>query len=321
MTSVVAFALLAPALAGADDGGPLIDEASARSADAEDLGPREFLADDAPVAIEPPELPVVHEGDAPEVPAAQPDVCASAVNDPIVTPVRDVYLDGQRGACMRSELSVGLGGHALIDTPGFYGSLGGDLALTGRLVLGKAHELSAQLRVLDFAFVQNAVNKVTDAGFGPLVLGVAAGASIGTGALATLHARIELPYTRDEMDTLRTSGELGGAVTGRLARAWLVHVRLGGLGMFASSVAGTTRRFALRAGADLAWQLRRRVALHAGTDVMAGWDAGVDHVLVRTGVHWNPRGGAWRLRAGLGLPVAGGDRTNAVIDLAVVHGL
>ena len=45
--------------------------------------------------------------------------CDAAVSDPIVTPVRDVYLDAQRSACMGTALSAAVLAHALIDTPGF----------------------------------------------------------------------------------------------------------------------------------------------------------------------------------------------------------
>jgi len=250
------------------------------------------------------------------------DPCTAAVIDPVVTPVRDIDLDAQRSACMRQDVSARLLSHALIDTPGFHGVLGGDLALGGHLIIRKAHELSAQLRVVDFSFVQNAVNKVTNAGFGPLVLGAAAGNWIGAGARGAIALELELPYTRDQMDTLHVSGQLAGLVTGKLADRVILHARLGTLGMYAESVAGSTHRLAFRAGTDIAWHVRARVALMGGADISAGWSHGFDHVLLRAGVHWRmTRGGDWRLRAGLGAPVGGAERTNAVLDLAVVHGL
>jgi hypothetical protein len=247
------------------------------------------------------------------------DPCAPAVIDPIVTPVRDVDLDAQRSACLRQDISLRLLGHALIDTPGFHGVLGGDLALAGHFLARDWLELSAQLRVVDFSFVQNAVNKVTNTGFGPLVVG----AALGTGGRSPVAvvAQLELPYTRDNMDTLRTSGQLAVVVTGRLADSLLLHGRLGALGMHAESLAGSTNRLAVRAGADVAWRLRTRLALHAGADISAGWYRGFDHVLLRAGVHWQVSASDWRLRAGLGAPVGGSERTNAVLDLAVVHGL
>jgi hypothetical protein len=249
------------------------------------------------------------------------DPCADRVIDPIVTPVRDIELDAQRSACLRRELSVRILGHALIDTPGFYGSLGGNLAIGGRLALRDKLELSAQLRVGDYSFVQNAVNQATHLGVGPLVLGAAVGDWIAGSARAAIVVQAELPYTRDDMDTLHASGQLAGVVTGTLSRELFLHARLGALAMYAESVAGSQRWLALRAGVDLAWQLRTRLALQAGGEMSAGWYGGFDHVLLRAGVHWQMTRSDWRLRAGIGAPLGGSERTNAVLDLALVHGL
>jgi hypothetical protein len=249
------------------------------------------------------------------------DPCANAVVDPIVTPVRDVELDAQRAACVRQELSARVLGHALVDTPGFHGVLGGDLALGARLAFAQRFEASAQLRVVDFAFVQNAVNKVTHTGFGPLVLGAAATDWIGSGARGGVVAQLELPFTRDDMDTLHASAQLSTVLTGQLAPALVLHARLGAHGMHAESEAGSMHRLALRAGSDLAWQVRRSLVLQAGADISAGWQRGLDYVLARAGVHWQLSRSDWRLRAGLGMPFGGSERTNAILDLAVVHGL
>lgn len=248
------------------------------------------------------------------------DPCGPEVIDPINTPVRDLDLDAQRSACLRQDLSLRVLGHALIDTPGFYGTLGGNLALAGRWLATERLELGVQLRAVDYAFVQNAVNTVTHAGLGPLVVGVAAGT--GTVTRFAVVAQLELPYTRDEMDTLRVSGAVGGVVTGRLADRVTLNGRLGAFAMHAESTSGAQSWLALRAGADVAWQLRTRVALMAGVDLSAGWHGGLDHVLLRAGVHWRmTRASDWRLRAGVGAPLGGSERTNAVLDLAVVRGL
>ncbi|HEY5950902.1 MAG TPA: hypothetical protein VIV40_35660, partial [Kofleriaceae bacterium] len=134
-------------------------------------------------------------------------------------------------------------------------------------------------------------------------------------------AALELPYTRDNMDTVSTSGQVAGVVTGTLADNVVLHGRLGGLVMHASSLAGSQSWFALRAGADVAWHLRRAVSLQAGADLSAGWYGNLDYVLLRAGVHWRMTANDWRLRAGIGAPVGGDERTNAIVDLAVVHGL
>jgi hypothetical protein len=249
------------------------------------------------------------------------DPCARRVDDPIVTPVRDVDLDAQRSACLRQDISVRSRSYALIDTPGFHGDLGTELIVAGRLLVRDDYELSAQLFVLDVTFVQNAVNKVTNTAFGPIVVGAARRLPVAGRTRAALAAQLELPYTGDPMDTRRVSGALGGVVTHALAREVALHGRLGGHAMHASSLAGSARWLALRAGADVAWRPRRCVAVHAGAEVSVGWYGGFDHVLARLGVHWHLWRDDWRLRAGLGAPLGGDERTNAILDLALVRGL
>jgi hypothetical protein len=247
--------------------------------------------------------------------------CLDGVTDPVVTFVRDAALDAQRGACLRTQVGAGLAAAALVDTPGFHGDLGGGLVAGGSLVVGKAHELSAELHLVDYAFVQNAVNKVTHVGAGPLILGAAAGKSIASTARAALALRVELPGTRAAADSERTAAQLAGVVTGMIASSLVLHGRLGALGSVAWSAGGTTKQLAFVAGVDLAWHARTRLALDLGAEAMAGWHAGFDHLLVRTGLQWRVRGGATRLRAGVGVPVGGAERTNLVLDLRMIGDL
>lgn len=251
---------------------------------------------------------------------AEAPECRDAVTDPVVTTARDGSLDAQRGACMRTQVGGGLVAAALIDTPGFHGQLGGGLVAGGSLVVAKAHELSAEVHLVDYSFVQNAVNKVTHVGLGPIVVGAAAGKQIGREARAALALRVELPGTRTA-DAERSAAQLAGVVTGALSPSVVLHGRLGALGSVAWSSGGTTKQLAFVAGADLAWHVRTRVALDLGADAMAGWHAGFDHLLVRTGVQWRVRGGATRLRLGAGFPVGGAERTNAVLDLRMIADL
>jgi len=255
---------------------------------------------------------------APSLALADDTPCADSLIDPIVTPLRDTTLDAQRSACMRDEHHGGLRASALIDTPGFRGVLGGELNLGTRFIVRKAHELSVGLTLFDYTFAQNAVNKVSHTGFGPLTIGAAAGGSIGTGAQAALSLRLELPFTHERTETFQTSAQLLGIVTGSLTQRLVLHARLGTIVRVTSSDGGETARLGLVAGADLVWHLRTRLALMVGTEVQGGWDAAVDHVLLRAGIHWRVRGGAWRLRTGAGIPVAGDDRTNAILDVTLL---
>lgn len=249
------------------------------------------------------------------------DPCATPLVDPAITPVRDVELDAQRDACVRHEVFARALGHMLVDNPGFHGVLGGHLTFGGRLVLRERFEISAQLRVLEHTYVQNAVNKVNHTAFGPILVGGVASHPLADATVGALALQLELPYTRDPADTFHASGQLAGLVTTRLSPALVLHGRLGGLAMYASSLAGSTRRFAVRAGSDLVWQMRSCFAVLGGVDVSALWRDGFDHVLVRAGVHWRFHASDWRLRAGVGVPLAGDERTNAVLDIAILRGL
>ncbi len=252
---------------------------------------------------------------------ADAEPCHDAVTDPPATPLHDVGIDAQRSACLRSELAAGLTAHALIDTPNFHGVLGGDLALAGRLVLGDHVEVGARARLVDYIFAQTAVTKASATRFGPLVLAAALGTAMSERSQVAVIALVEVPYTRDDTATIHTSGQLAAVVTGALAPRWLVHGRLGAIGAVAGSAGGETRRLALRAGADLAWRVRRSVAVTSGIDTEAGWNGGFGTLLVRAGLGLSPRGGAWRGQLGVGIPLGGDDATTAIVTLGLARDL
>jgi hypothetical protein len=256
-----------------------------------------------------------------DVAGAVDDPCTTSLTDPTITSLRDADLDAQRSACVRQDVSGRVLAHALVDTPGFHGDLGGELVLAGRMILHRDYEASVQLHLIDFTFVQNAVNMATNTAFGPIVVGGARTTRLAERTRGALAAQLELPYTGDPLETFHVGGSLTALVAHRLAPHLVLHGRLGGHGMHASSVAGSTNRAAIRAGADVAWQLSRCLAVQAGTELSAGWYHGFDHVLLRAGVHWQMHATDWRLRAGLGAPLGGDERTNAVLDVAVLRGL
>lgn len=251
---------------------------------------------------------------------AGPAPCADAIIEPAPTPLRDAAFDAQRSACVRDALGVHLLADVLIDTPGFHGELSGDARLAGRIRLRPELELDLGVRLARYAFVQNAVNKATAVQLGPVSLGAVWAHAIGAGTRVALAGALELPYTRDEIDTLHVGGELGGVVTTSLAARTLLHARLGAVAGYASSSGGDVARRAVRAGADVVRRLGRVLAVSGGADVQAGWHGGLDHVLVRAGGH-SRLGERWRLLVGLGVPVAGDERSNVVFDLGIAHDL
>jgi hypothetical protein len=247
------------------------------------------------------------------------DPCANSLVEPVPTPLRDVAIDAQRAACARDELSTYAQADILVDTPGFHGELGGDLRVGARMQL-RALELFAGVRLTRFVFAQNAVNKVTALQFGPLTLGAAYVGRVGDGANAALTAVLEVPYTRDDTATMHASGSVNALLTGALARRTFVHARLGMVAMHASSTGGSTTRTAARAGLDLVQLLGARFAVGAGIESQAGWYAGLDHVALRLSLQWRMFD-VWRGAIGAGLPVAGEERTNAIITLGLVRDL
>jgi hypothetical protein len=253
---------------------------------------------------------------APALADPSADPCGDALTDPVPPPVRDAAIDAQRAACTRDALSTNVEADVLIDTPGYHGEVGGDWWLAGHLRVARPLELSAAVRAVRYAFAQNAVNKATDVEMGPLTLGGAYITHLGDGANAGLSATLELPYTREDTDTIRTSGDLTLLASAALRPRTFLHARLGTVWMSASSAGGTTTRIAARAGADLVRRQGRRLALGLGADVQAGWYGGLDHVNVRVTGQWRMFE-RWRCAFGIGLPVGGDERTNAIVVLGL----
>jgi len=253
---------------------------------------------------------------------AAADPCASWLADPMPTPVEDVGMDVQRGACLRSDLSSELLTHVLIDSPGFYGDLGAGLAISARKVVTPHVELGARLRAADYTFVQTAVTKATELRDGPLVVRATVGARDGSAHVA-VTAALELPYTRDSVDTVHTSAQLGGLATLALTERVTLHARLGAATAYAMSAGGSFSRLGFVAGSDVVWRWRARTAVLGGADLGAGWNGGFDGVTVRAGIQhaFAFDAGRWLGAAGLALPVLGNERTNAILDLSFVRAL
>ncbi len=251
--------------------------------------------------------------------------CDAPLIDPVVTSLRDAGIDAQRSACLRDELSVHLPVTALIDTPGFHGEIDGALQIGGCTVVrafAERFELSASVRALRYTFVQNAVNKATDAQFGPVVLGAAWGMRRGVSAFAIAGA-LEVPYTRDNIDTAHLTGSLTALAMNRLGDRTTLHGRLGFVGGRAWSLGGSTGRLAFRAGVDLVWHSRySRWAFDLGTEIQAGWYDGFDGTTIRLGTQrLFGELGRYRGMLGVGLPVGGDERTNAIIDIGLIRDL
>ncbi len=250
---------------------------------------------------------------------ARADLCEDAVGDPVPLAMRDGGFDAGRSACLRSDLDVRLTSYALIDTPDFYGTLGGELQLGIAFVEPIGFEWGVTVRALDVTFAQTAVLSTTEATYGPFAVHAAvsraqalAGRELRLGALV----RAELPFTRATLDTSYAGAQLAGLASWQLARSLTLHTRLGLLGWYASSSSGSDTRGAVALSSDAAVRVLPWLSLLGGVEAQAGWYGGVDHLAARAGAHWRVRG-PWRLDAGVALPVLGDERTDLVFTLGV----
>lgn len=245
------------------------------------------------------------------------DPCRDVVGDPIATPLREGAIDGQRAACVRSELSADVTAHTLIDSANFHGVVGGGASLTVRFGWHR-WEFGAHGDAIDYTFTQTAVNKASDLRIGPLVATAAITGAFGDRARIAAVATWALPYTRDDMATQRTGGELAAVVTGALTEQWTVHGRLAAVGALAWSQLGTSQQLGLRGGADVVRKVGARASLLVGGELGAGWNAGFDGLLIRAGLQMVV-GARWRPRFALGVPVGGNEQANVVVAVGLAR--
>ncbi len=248
------------------------------------------------------------------------DACEYELVDPVPTPLLDAGIDDQRAACLRTEIGIGVTTHFLIDPDEFHGRVGGDAILDLRHAFHH-FELGARLRLIDLGFVQTAVNKQVETQFGPLLVSAAWGRRLAPSARAAIVATLEVPYTRNEHETIHSGGELSALVTGALSEHWTLHARLGALAALASSEGGESNRLAMRAGVDVAWRsAASRIGLISGLETQAGLTGGLDIVMLREGFQLHV-GQLYRLVSGLGIRLTGNDHTNAIFVLGVAREL
>ncbi len=257
-------------------------------------------------------------------PAAADGVCGDAIDQPAAVPWRDAGFDGGRGACPVADVGARVGGHALIDTPGFYGTLGGELALALRQRAGAHLAWGLTARAVDVTFVQNAVWKIVEPSYGPLLADGLYGVDAtlaGRPLRLAGWAQLALPFTRGDVDGSTGAAQVAGLASWQARARWRVHARLGGLGWYGRAVTGTSTRAAALASIDLAWRARRRLAVDVGVDAQLGWyRGGLDHVAVRAGVAWR-LARCWRLHGAVGAPLVGVERQDLAVTLGVARDL
>lgn len=248
------------------------------------------------------------------------DPCDEPIDAPVAVAWRDAALDAGRAACLHPDVGLVVRGRALIDTPAFYGTLGGDVALAVRFVEGTRWEWGVTARAVDVAFIQNAVWQIVEPTYGPLTVHGARGGHLtlaGRPARWAAQASAQLPYTTSIVDSSRGGVQLAGLLTWAPSPRLRVHGRLAALGWYGRAVTGTSTRGAALLAVDGSVRARRWLSLQVGLDLQAGWYRdGVDHLAARLGAHWRVKG-PWRVAVGVGAPVAGRERQDLAAALGV----
>lgn len=249
--------------------------------------------------------------------------CADTVHALPWLPMRDAGFDAAVSACPQAMLSARLAARALIDTPAYYGTIGGEMHLAASFVLAPTVAVGFGFRALQYQFVQNAVIQATAASYGPLYVHAKVATDLEFGrrpVIGGVYIAAALPFTSQALDTAAGGGQLSGVLTFPLGDRLVVHGRFGLLVGASSSGGGTTVRAAGRGGADLAWRTTSWLDLLAGFELQGGWHRAFDHVLVRMSARGRVYG-EWAVEGAIGVPLFGAERTDGVLSLGVTRDL
>jgi hypothetical protein len=252
-------------------------------------------------------------------PARAETVCDDPIVDPVAVPVRAGGFDLTRSACLRADFQSRIGAHALVDTPDFYGTLGGDFFIGVRFLEEMGLEWGATIRVVDLTFAQTAVVSATETTYGPISVHAAIADATREDLQVGGMLRLELPFTRAVGLPTNSGAQLAGLVTFAAHDRVALHGRAALLGWFGSSAGGTDLRGAGVLSSDASIRTISWLRASAGLELQAGWyRSGIDHLAARVGAHWRIQG-PWRVDVGALLPFAGEERTDVAFTLGLMR--
>ncbi len=252
---------------------------------------------------------------------AAADLCDDVHDSsPARVPLRDTGLDIARPVCPETSAMLDFRGLALIDTPGFYGTLASSMFVALRA--GDEHlELEGGLRAVNFRFAQNAVVTAHELSVGPVYLALThahPARMFGRDAIWSWTGRLDLLATDRGYKVTTAAAALSAQALVPVTRHLRLLGRVAALGWAASPIDAPDGRGALSASTDVNWQPWRRLALTGGAEAQGGWyGLGLDHALVRAGVRLHL--GGYRLELGAAAPLFGAERTNLVVLLGLAR--
>lgn len=220
---------------------------------------------------------------------AEPRPC-SPLLEPAQVSVRESGFDISRAACASARYQLGARSFALIDTPGYYGTLAGSIFFDWSTVHLSGFELGLGARLLDARFVQSAVLPMAELSAGPLrawALRPRDTTILGWSATVAHSLLIDIPYTNFSLDEGSMSATPALLVTLRPTSDLHWHNRVAALLWAVWPESGPDRRLALALSSDAALRVASWLSMTAGLEVQGGWyGLGLDHALVRGGVRF-----------------------------------
>jgi|CXWL01.1.fsa_nt_gi hypothetical protein len=114
-----------------------------------------------------------------------------------------------RRVCPLTEVGLGVGGGAIIDTPNYYGHIGVAGVLFGSYALNRKTELFGTLEMVQFNFVQNSALKQTSLNLGNLTVGATRQLYASRRGTGGATARLLLPTSFGVSNARLIGAELG----------------------------------------------------------------------------------------------------------------
>jgi hypothetical protein len=141
---------------------------------------------------------------------------------PVAMGFYDADTVSARRACPRTEVSLGARLDATIDSPDFFGAIGGTALLSASYAQTETRELFVTLEALRYDYIQNAVIKQSEFGLGQLTVGASQIVAQGGSWATATSARLMLP-TSTLSDVSVFGLDVGQALTFRLRDTVELH--------------------------------------------------------------------------------------------------
>lgn len=251
-------------------------------------------------------------------PACSRWVSAALEDGPLSVGFTSADFATARHACPRTEVSLGGRFGAIIDTPNFYGALGIDGMASGSLAIGDRLELSATLEAAKYQWVQNAVLIGSSLAFGQTTVGATYVVFQDAGLTLAPTLQLMLPTSFVDRDVRTGGAQLGLAVEDVITPRFELHAFGGVDGTTGFSAALPYPRPGVALNVGVSYAFVDWFGLVLDVDAHFATRAPLDYLAPALGLRFQIANALGIQLAGT-LPVAGGDRHDAIVALKVSY--